>query len=46
MMLGLRHIEVAGRQIAYRLREGALPTIMFLPGYASDMEGAKGASTR
>ena len=33
--------EVAGRSIAYRLRPGAFPTLLFLPGYASDMEGAK-----
>ena len=33
--------EVAGRSIAYRLRPGASPTLLFLPGYASDMEGAK-----
>jgi pimeloyl-ACP methyl ester carboxylesterase len=35
------YIEVAGRSIAYRLRPGASPTLLFLPGYASDMEGAK-----
>jgi pimeloyl-ACP methyl ester carboxylesterase len=35
------YIEVAGRSIAYRLRRGTAPTIVFLPGYASDMEGAK-----
>ena len=40
-MSELRHFEVSGRKVAYRLREGALPTIVFLPGYASDMEGAK-----
>ena len=40
-MTELRHAEVAGRRIAYRLREGGSPTLMFLPGYASDMEGAK-----
>jgi len=40
-MTELRHAEVAGRRIAYRLREGAAPALMFLPGYASDMEGAK-----
>jgi pimeloyl-ACP methyl ester carboxylesterase len=28
-------------KIAYRLREGRDPTLVFLPGYASDMEGAK-----
>ena len=33
-----------GRRIAYRLREAtdpAHPTLVFLPGYASDMEGTK-----
>ena len=32
-----------GRRIAYRLREPATgsPTILFLPGYASDMDGVK-----
>jgi pimeloyl-ACP methyl ester carboxylesterase len=34
-------IDVAGRRIAYRRRVGAGPTIVFLPGYASDMEGKK-----
>jgi len=33
--------EVEGRRIAYRLRDGGQPTLVFLPGYASDMEGAK-----
>jgi len=28
-------------QLAYRRREGSGPTLLFLPGYASDMEGAK-----
>lgn len=37
----LAYIEVGGRRIAYRIRAGASPTIVFLPGYASDMEGAK-----
>src|SRR4051794_10573131 len=36
-----QHIDVTGRRIAYRLRRGAGPTLVFLPGYASDMEGAK-----
>ena len=31
----------AGVQIAYRLRDGLSPTLVFLPGYASDMEGTK-----
>jgi pimeloyl-ACP methyl ester carboxylesterase len=37
----IAYIEVAGRSIAYRHREGGSPTLVFLPGYASDMEGAK-----
>jgi pimeloyl-ACP methyl ester carboxylesterase len=37
----IEHIDVAGRSIAYRLRRGKVPTLVFLPGYASDMEGAK-----
>jgi pimeloyl-ACP methyl ester carboxylesterase len=34
-------IEFEGIRLAYRLRQGTGPTLMFLPGYASDMEGAK-----
>lgn len=30
-----------GLRLAYRKRTGAGPTILFLPGYASDMEGTK-----
>ena len=30
-----------GRPLAYRLRPGAAPALVFLPGYASDMDGAK-----
>ena len=37
----LAFLDVAGRRIAYRFRPGAGPTLVFLPGYASDMEGAK-----
>ncbi len=37
----LRKLEVDGRRIAYRLRPGASPATVFLPGYASDMEGTK-----
>ena len=40
-MTELRHFDVCGRPIAYRLRAGSPPTLVFLPGYASDMEGAK-----
>jgi pimeloyl-ACP methyl ester carboxylesterase len=35
------HIEAGGRRLAYRKRAGNSPTLMFLPGYASDMEGTK-----
>ena len=31
----------SGRDIAFRKREGSGPTLLFLPGYASDMDGAK-----
>lgn len=41
MTAELQYFEVAGRRIAHRLRPGASPTLVFLPGYASDMEGAK-----
>ena len=37
----LSFLDVAGRRIAVRRRDGAGPTLLFLPGYASDMEGAK-----
>jgi pimeloyl-ACP methyl ester carboxylesterase len=37
----IARIDVNGRSIAYRLRRGTAPTLVFLPGYASDMEGAK-----
>ena len=37
----LQHADVAGNRIAYRFRSGGSPTILFLPGYASDMEGTK-----
>ena len=36
----LNHIDVSGRRIAYRSSSGS-PTLVFFPGYASDMEGAK-----
>ena len=35
------HLDVDGRRLAYRLRPGSSPAILFLPGYASDMDGAK-----
>jgi pimeloyl-ACP methyl ester carboxylesterase len=34
-------LDFEGRRLAYRLRAGSSPTLLFLPGYASDMEGAK-----
>jgi pimeloyl-ACP methyl ester carboxylesterase len=34
-------LDVESRSIAYRLRRGNVPTLVFLPGYASDMEGTK-----
>jgi pimeloyl-ACP methyl ester carboxylesterase len=37
----LAYIDVAGRTIAYRWRSGKDATLVFLPGYASDMEGTK-----
>lgn len=37
----IRFVDVAGRRIATRPRPGGEPTLLFLPGYASDMEGAK-----
>src|SRR3712207_4371042 len=37
----LRFLDVGERRIAYRLRPGSSPTLVFLPGYASDMEGTK-----
>jgi pimeloyl-ACP methyl ester carboxylesterase len=38
----LRYLEVgAGRRLAYRYRRGVGPTLIFLPGYMSDMEGGK-----
>lgn len=34
-------IDIDGHCIAFRLTEGSAPTLVFLPGFASDMEGAK-----
>lgn len=36
-----RLIGKSGREIAFRKREGSGPMLLFLPGYASDMNGAK-----
>jgi pimeloyl-ACP methyl ester carboxylesterase len=37
----LSFLDVGGRRIACRFRPGDAPTLVFLPGYASDMEGTK-----
>lgn len=37
----LAHLDVGGIRLAYRARMGHSPTLMFLPGYASDMDGSK-----
>jgi pimeloyl-ACP methyl ester carboxylesterase len=34
----------AGRKLAYRKRGGGGPTLIFLPGYMSDMEGGKASA--
>jgi len=40
-VIAIQRFDVGNRPIGYRLRPGASPTLVFLPGYASDMEGAK-----
>jgi pimeloyl-ACP methyl ester carboxylesterase len=40
MNVPIAYSEHRGRRIAYRLRKGS-PLLVFFPGYASDMEGAK-----
>lgn len=40
-MSDIEFLEAAGARLAYRRREGRGPTILFLPGYASDMDGTK-----
>ena len=37
----LAFLDIDALRIAYRLRKGSAPTLLFLPGYASDMEGSK-----
>jgi pimeloyl-ACP methyl ester carboxylesterase len=37
----LQFLDFRGTHLAYRLRDGTSPTLLFLPGYASDMEGTK-----
>jgi pimeloyl-ACP methyl ester carboxylesterase len=40
-MTELTFLGVNGRRLATRSRRGRAPTLVFLPGYASDMEGSK-----
>ena len=41
-MTAIAHLEIGeDLRLAYRHRAGRGPTILFLPGYASDMEGTK-----
>ena len=37
----IEFLNVDGQRIAYRRRSGRPPWLLFLPGYASDMEGSK-----
>lgn len=37
----LCYFDVEGRRIGYRYRQGPEPTLVFFPGYGSDMEGTK-----
>jgi pimeloyl-ACP methyl ester carboxylesterase len=37
-------IKAGGTRLSYRRRKGRGPTIVFLPGYMSDMEGGKAAA--
>ncbi|MEO0462707.1 MAG: alpha/beta hydrolase [Pseudomonadota bacterium] len=44
-MTAIRHHPMSdGRQIAFRHTAGAGPTLVFLPGYMSDMSGSKATS--
>jgi pimeloyl-ACP methyl ester carboxylesterase len=42
----MRHIERAGTRLAYTLDAGREPTIVFLPGLRSDMQGSKALALR
>ena len=35
------YLDTGDGRLAYRLRPGSAPALVFLPGYASDMDGAK-----
>src|SRR4051812_11522640 len=44
-MADIQHHEIGeGLSLAYRHRKGRGPTILFLPGYMSDMDGSKAAA--
>jgi pimeloyl-ACP methyl ester carboxylesterase len=44
-MTEMRHLEIGeDLRLAYRHRTGRGPTILFLPGYMSDMEGGKASA--
>jgi len=40
----MHHTLYDGRRIAFRYTQGASPTLVFLPGYMSDMTGSKAAA--
>src|SRR3712207_881477 len=41
-MSGIQYLSIGPElRLAYRLRSGQGPTLVFLPGYMSDMEGTK-----
>ncbi len=43
-MTEMRFLEARGAALAYRYRSGRGPTVVFLPGYMSDMTGSKAAA--
>lgn len=43
-MDGPEFLEREGRRLAFRRREGRGPTLLFLPGYMSDMDGGKASA--
>jgi pimeloyl-ACP methyl ester carboxylesterase len=43
-MDGISHLDAGGRRLAYRSRAGRGPALVFLPGYASDMDGGKASA--
>jgi pimeloyl-ACP methyl ester carboxylesterase len=44
MSIAPSRLERGGRALVYRHRPGRGPALLFLPGYASDMEGTKAAA--